>query len=308
MKTIERIMRETCSHHGEDLNYEGFVSPFWGFKHDIFHNGDVLCLRLSNMGRQGWNVIRLSDDEFYYNPIYAVNVLDYESYRFDVGILKMPPCEVFNFFYNKLAPVQQSSRKGYSCRSETTFYVRDYTETEKAFVEAWNNGKRWEEHGFLSYNTSYGRRNSSHFFTKNEERLRFNWFPNPEEMIFLGYEECREFLEREIQKKKENQKKYSQMGGTVKVVSCKGMGIVEVPNGSLKNYKSSEIITPTGNSLKAESYGSGRDFGYSYSCERQVDLSSINWEDYYVVYNDKPDMLTSVFGCRHGAADDFSNY
>ncbi len=306
MKTIKLLQTETCSHINEDKNYQGFITPFWGLNFNVFRNGDVLCIRLSNTGRRGWNIIRLSDDEFYFNPIDEINVLDHDSYRKYVGIVKMSPEKVLNFFQEKLAPLREDEhRKGVFWRSETSFYIREYSETERTFIKAREEERDFKKHGFVTYTKTFGKRKSSHFFSnKDEQGMRPK---NPEESIYFELQECLNFLQEEIENKKSQQKKYVEMGGTVTVISRKGMAVVKVANGSLKSYDSSEIITPKGTVLQASSYGSGRNFGYSYGKTGELELSKINWENYYVAGNDTPDLVTQVFGCRNGAPDNFTD-
>lgn len=91
------------------------------------------------------------------------------------------------------------------------------------------------------------------------------------------------------------------------------MGIVKVPGGSLKeiNSRHASIILPDGNVLKPCSYGHGRNFGYSYSKSGEVvDFGKLDYSEWEIVEgttNEKKKTMTVLFGCRGGAADDFSN-
>ena len=102
-------------------------------------------------------------------------------------------------------------------------------------------------------------------------------------------------------------------GGTATVVSCKGMGIVKVPGGSLKERYSrhSSVILPDGIILKPYSHGQGRGFGYSYNKSGEVvDLEKIDFSQWEIIEgnsNEKGTAINVLFGCRGGSADNFAD-
>ncbi len=101
-------------------------------------------------------------------------------------------------------------------------------------------------------------------------------------------------------------------GGNAVIVSCKGMGVVRVPGGSLKELRTrfSKIILPCGTVLKPMSYGFGKNFGYSYiDSGEKINFQTFNYGDYEIVegkVNEKNSTMTVLFGCRNGSADDFT--
>lgn len=96
-------------------------------------------------------------------------------------------------------------------------------------------------------------------------------------------------------------------GGLAQIISCKGMAKVLVPSGTLSTKGSHcDFILPNSLWLKHYNYGSGRGFGYSYNLGDIANLEKINPIEMSLIIGDESG-LTSIFGARNGAPDDFSN-
>lgn len=95
-------------------------------------------------------------------------------------------------------------------------------------------------------------------------------------------------------------------GGELIHISNKGMGKVLLPGGSLVRRDSdSKALLPDGRVAESTSFGSGRNFGYSWNTtESKLDAfaSSFDWWN-WVVCKGQIKMTTAVFGCRHGEPD-----
>lgn len=275
---------QSCSHRFEDLKYPAYIMPE-GYSEEI-KPGQTLCTRNAVMGRYGYNAICISAGVFYLNPIDCNDVL-FEFNKYKTGLVKTD--DIFKTLTINERPWT------------TTFYVREQTKAEKEAMK-YIHGLPFD--GNILYPTSYGRRNGSYFLSMGKD----NHIGNMEDRVQLPKEICTVLLDKDIKAKKEEQIRYAAIGGTVVTTTNKGMGKIEVPNGSLQHFKYAEIITPSGSVIKSESYGSGRNFGYSYKKVGEVSLEEINMEDYYVLKSENKDSITEIFGCRNGSPDYFGDH
>jgi hypothetical protein len=277
---------------------------------EIFDNENLL-LRCQNSGKHGFDLMQIEENLFAISNVsdgfgecsctYLVKVA---SFAEAAKWIFTEACDPRSKKIDHYPIVERSTWDGKMYQTTFDFAISQLLPVQVKVRELFQKNLRPEDVGLrVTRRTSYGEAEGPVFFTTAPDT---GWSKsyNSADCVFLTQAQQRVYLAEQNAEKMAAWEFAKKHGGTCVVISCKGMAKTEVPNGTLVGYGTHpNMILPDGTMLFKESYGSGRNFGYSYQKGKdKVDLNTVDLSKYYVAFNEKVGIVDQIFGARHGSA------